>query len=193
MMREFGDGLRSVRPAVFVRRLLLFALISAGTCQPSRAAASAVPLAPIPLGSAERLQLDALVVQHQKIRSQLPADQRADLDRLTDRVRASLFGSPQRGNLFDTAKARIRAAAPGLSEAEARILTAYVLDGIAAGDRPAQSLAASRQTQEMQMSFNLQYLRLQSQMQSENRSFTAVSNVMKTKHDTVKNSINNIR
>ncbi len=44
-----------------------------------------------------------------------------------------------------------------------------------------------------QMSFNEQYLELQSQMQSENRSFTAVSNIMKTKHDTVKNSISNIR
>jgi hypothetical protein len=44
-----------------------------------------------------------------------------------------------------------------------------------------------------QMSFNLQYLQLQSQMQHENRSYTAVSNIMKTKHDTVKNSISNIR
>ena len=46
---------------------------------------------------------------------------------------------------------------------------------------------------EAQMSFNLQYLQLQSQMQSENRSYTAVSNIMKTKHDTVKNSISNVR
>jgi hypothetical protein len=46
---------------------------------------------------------------------------------------------------------------------------------------------------ETAMSFNLQYLQLQSQMQSENRSYTAVSNIMKTKHDTVKNSISNIR
>jgi len=43
------------------------------------------------------------------------------------------------------------------------------------------------------MSFNLQYLQLQSQMQREIRSYTSVSNVMKTKHDTVKNSIGNIR
>lgn len=47
--------------------------------------------------------------------------------------------------------------------------------------------------QELAMSFNLQYLQLQSQMQHENRSYTAVSNIMKTKHDTVKNSISNIR
>ena len=54
-------------------------------------------------------------------------------------------------------------------------------------------LAATKQMQETQMSFNLQYLQLQSQMQHENRSYTAISNIMKTKHDTVKNSISNIR
>jgi arginine decarboxylase-like protein len=54
-------------------------------------------------------------------------------------------------------------------------------------------LDAMKQMQEAQMSFNLQYLQLRSQMQNENRSYTAVSNIMKTKHDTVKNSISNIR
>lgn len=44
-----------------------------------------------------------------------------------------------------------------------------------------------------EMSFNLQYLQLQSQMQHENRSYTAISNIMKTKHDTVKNAISNVR
>jgi Ulp1 family protease len=60
-------------------------------------------------------------------------------------------------------------------------------------DGSADLLAATQEMQETQMSFNLQYLQLQSQMQHENRSYTAVSNIMKTKHDTVKNSINNIR
>ena len=54
-------------------------------------------------------------------------------------------------------------------------------------------LDATKLMQETQMSFNLQYLQLQSQMQHENRSYTAISNIMKTKHDTVKNSISNIR
>ena len=54
-------------------------------------------------------------------------------------------------------------------------------------------LNATKLMQETQMSFNLQYLQLQSQMQHENRSYTAVSNIMKTKHDTVKNSISNVR
>jgi hypothetical protein len=47
--------------------------------------------------------------------------------------------------------------------------------------------------QEMAQSFNLQYLQLQEKMQSENRSFSTVSNVMKTKHDTAKSSISNVR
>jgi septal ring factor EnvC (AmiA/AmiB activator) len=63
----------------------------------------------------------------------------------------------------------------------------------AGGSGQDQLLNATKQMQETQMSFNLQYLQLQSQMQHENRSYTAVSNIMKTKHDTVKNSISNIR
>jgi len=62
--------------------------------------------------------------------------------------------------------------------------------GAAAQDR---LLNATKQMQETQMSFNLQYLQLQAQMQHENRSYTAVSNIMKSKHDTVRNSISNVR
>jgi len=46
---------------------------------------------------------------------------------------------------------------------------------------------------DMSQSFNQQYLDLQKQMQDENRQFTMVSNIMKTKHDTAEKSINNIR
>jgi uncharacterized coiled-coil DUF342 family protein len=49
------------------------------------------------------------------------------------------------------------------------------------------------QMQEMSQSFNMQYLGLQQQMQDENRRFSLISNIMKNKHDTAKNSINNIR
>lgn len=52
---------------------------------------------------------------------------------------------------------------------------------------------AGEQTQETELSFNLQYLQLQSQMQNENRSYTAISNILKSKHESVKNSIANIR
>ena len=54
-------------------------------------------------------------------------------------------------------------------------------------------LNATKQMQEMQMSFNLQYLMLQNKISHENRQFTMVSNIMKNKHDTAKSSINNIR
>src|SRR6476646_2756074 len=57
----------------------------------------------------------------------------------------------------------------------------------------ADLLQATKNMQEAQMSFNLQYRQLQRQMQNENRTFTSVSNVLKTRHDTAKNSISNIR
>ena len=50
-----------------------------------------------------------------------------------------------------------------------------------------------QQMQEMNQSFNLQYLALQERMQDESRRFSLLSNIMKTKHDTAKNSISNLR
>lgn len=52
--------------------------------------------------------------------------------------------------------------------------------------------AAIAQLEQTQQSFNLQYLQLQIQMQNENRQYTTLSNILKTKHDTVKNSISNV-
>jgi hypothetical protein len=40
---------------------------------------------------------------------------------------------------------------------------------------------------------NLYYLRVQEEVNAQNRSFTAVSNVLKAQHDTVKTAIGNIR
>ncbi|OGQ92186.1 MAG: hypothetical protein A2289_02550 [Deltaproteobacteria bacterium RIFOXYA12_FULL_58_15] len=54
-------------------------------------------------------------------------------------------------------------------------------------------MSQMQQFQEMNQSFNMQYLGLQQQMQSDNRQYTSLSNIMKIKHDTVKASINNIR
>jgi hypothetical protein len=39
----------------------------------------------------------------------------------------------------------------------------------------------------------MQYLALQSKVQQESRRYTTLSNVLKTKHDTAKNSISNMR
>ena len=61
------------------------------------------------------------------------------------------------------------------------------------GNSQQDMLNQTKDMQEMMASFNLQYLQLQEKMQAENRSFTTVSNVMKTKHDTAKSSISNVR
>jgi hypothetical protein len=54
-------------------------------------------------------------------------------------------------------------------------------------------MSQMRSFQEMNMSFNMQYLALQEKMQADNRQFSTLSNIMKTKHDTAKNAINNVR
>ncbi|HEY3452294.1 MAG TPA: hypothetical protein VGK67_38470 [Myxococcales bacterium] len=44
-----------------------------------------------------------------------------------------------------------------------------------------------------QQASNMQFLTLQNQMQQENQKFSTLSNVIKVRHDTAKNSISNIR
>jgi hypothetical protein len=94
---------------------------------------------------------------------------------------------------LDRLQAQMNADFTALAGGYARLADAASAVSAASGDSQDALLAATKQMQETQMSFNLQYLQLQSQMQSENRSYTAISNIMKTKHDTVKNSISNIR
>jgi hypothetical protein len=69
-------------------------------------------------------------------------------------------------------------------------LTAEQLETVAGGLDP---LFATQSMEEMDQTFNLSYLQLQQNMQSDNRKFTTISNLMKTKHDTAKSAINNIR
>lgn len=69
-------------------------------------------------------------------------------------------------------------------------LTPQQLEAVAGGT---DLLTATQDMQEMNQSFNLQYLQLQQDMQQENRQFTLVSNIMKVKHDTAKAAINNVR
>lgn len=49
------------------------------------------------------------------------------------------------------------------------------------------------QTLAQSQGFNLYFLQLQEQIASENRAYTAMSNVLKARHDTVKNAIGNLR
>lgn len=61
------------------------------------------------------------------------------------------------------------------------------------GDASAALMAATKEMVKMNRSFNMQYLQLQQEMQADSRQFTLLSNIMKTKHDTAKNAINNVR
>jgi hypothetical protein len=137
-----------------------------------------------------------MIASYNRVRAQLSAPDREDLDKLLPPVRQELLAAPRRGPLLGSAMQVVNRRVPGLTAPEVEALAEYLLSGIAAasqGGGQAELLAATQQMQETQMSFNLQYLQLQSQMQHENRSYTAISNIMKTKHDTVKNSISNIR
>jgi hypothetical protein len=158
------------------------------------------------LSAADESTLSAMIAQHQKLRLRLPEEYRGELDHLTMLMRKRLFAALPRVNLLASATQMVKKIIPGLTPAEARSLAEYGLGGIAGGDSGGSAIGsatggsgqtellnATKQMQETQMSFNLQYLQLQSQMQSENRSYAAISNIMKTKHDTVKNSISNIR
>ena len=154
------------------------------------------------LSAADESRLSAMIAQHQRLRLRLPEGYRHELDRLTVLMRKQLFAALPRVNLLASAMKMVRKIIPGVTPAEARSLSEYGLGGIANGDAIGAAAGGSSQTelmnatkdmQETQMSFNLQYLQLQSQMQNENRSYTAISNIMKTKHDTVKNSISNVR
>jgi hypothetical protein len=64
--------------------------------------------------------------------------------------------------------------------------------GTSAPDGEGDVLEATRALQQEARTFNLQYLQLQENMQRESREFTALSNVMKVKHDSAKAAINNI-
>ncbi len=55
------------------------------------------------------------------------------------------------------------------------------------------SRQALREMQEMNLSFNIQYLRLQNKIQAENREFAMLFNIMKLKRDAAKSAIENVR
>jgi hypothetical protein len=61
------------------------------------------------------------------------------------------------------------------------------------GDASSQLMIATQEMQEMNQVFNLKYLQLQEKMQAENREYTALSNVMKAKQESAKNSLSNLK
>ncbi len=74
----------------------------------------------------------------------------------------------------------------------ARGVQALVGGGSAGGARDGQ-IDAMWEMQRENQAFNLEYLALQEAIQSENRNFTTVSNLLRARHETAKSAIANIR
>jgi len=149
---------------------------------------------------AEQAQFKDLMARHQRLRSQLPAASRQELERLAASVRTRLFTPLPRFDLLRSAAQIVSELMPELTPQELASVTEYALASIAAADSAAAgnpgSLSPANATQSMQetqMSFNLQYLKLSQAMQAEGRSYALISNILKAKHDTLKNSIGNVR
>ena len=65
--------------------------------------------------------------------------------------------------------------------------------GATAGGTDSASLLQQQEAMNQQsQSFNMMYLQLQDNMQRESREYETISNIMKVRHDTAKNAINNI-
>ncbi len=89
--------------------------------------------------------------------------------------------------------ARVRAAGFGPDPGTSAVGAAAAGAGAGTGTpSDGDVLAATRALQQESQTFNLQYLQLQESMQRESREFTALTNVMKVKHDSAKAAINNI-
>jgi len=54
-------------------------------------------------------------------------------------------------------------------------------------------MQVTQQMQQMQMSFNLQYLQLQENMQNDARQYTSLSSILKTKQDAAKAALANMK
>ena len=141
-----------------------------------------------------------LLVLHSSA-GQKPADapiainSRADVAKAMDQVQADLVALDKSHLAYQQAAEKVGEIYSNLSQKVQAVTRAA--DAVKPGRTDPKALdhlqEAIKHMQETQMSFNLQYLQLQNTMQNENRQYTMVSNIMKTKHDTVKNSISNIR
>jgi hypothetical protein len=96
------------------------------------------------------------------------------------------------GGTVLTAAVRGAAAGPGGKSVSGLAGHAGPLAAATAEGGADDLLAATRQLQAEARTYNLQYLQLQEGLQRESREFTALSNVMKVKHDTARTAIQNI-
>jgi len=103
------------------------------------------------------------------------------------------------GDIANGALAGLAAVAPVLPGGELIKMAANGLRGVSPGGSTGLGGARGEKLDEMwamqedNQIFNLQYMHLQQSMQSENRHFSTMSNLLKARHDTAKAAINNMR
>ncbi len=85
-----------------------------------------------------------------------------------------------------------RAEGPGVSGAPANVGAAALGGATGTGAPPGEQAGIESSLQQSE-DMNLYYLQIQEAVNAQNRSFTALSNVLKAEHDTVKTAIGNIR
>jgi hypothetical protein len=124
-----------------------------------------------------------------KFRAGLMPHDKAALDAIAVKLATLSPGrSPNRG--IETWSRQILHAAPSLTKDESDSLAVYALHALM-GD--SSLIGANQPKVGPQMSFNLQYLELQSAMQNLERQYQMVSMIMKTKAAVVRNIINSVR
>ena len=180
---------------VFTKPRLMFVALCVVCCVASNESSAYGAPHPRVTGAEAARRLQGLVERHRLLKAQLPVRQVSELDRLARRVKSGLFANLQAGRLFESAQTLVHEEMPGLPQAQSRALAWYCLNEIVSEGAAESADLQNRtmQMQETQMSFNLQYLQLQSQMQSENQNYTELSNIMKNMDDTEKNTVGNLK
>ncbi|GEL70749.1 MULTISPECIES: hypothetical protein [Myxococcus] len=103
-------------------------------------------------------------------------------------------GGPIVSAAVSSAKTVVSAVAPKTSGAGMPATADTGSAGAAAGNQEAWDLLEAQKVLAAEgQKFNMAYLQLQNEMQKESREHTAVSNIMKVRHDSAKAAINNIR
>lgn len=103
----------------------------------------------------------------------------------TDHAAAELSQLKACAKRLEALQAKVSAA---LGKRDSRV--AEIIESVATGVSLGVAAAKLRVVEK---STNSLLLKLQMQMQRENQIFTSVSNILKTRHDTVKNTIGNVR
>lgn len=114
---------------------------------------------------------------------------------------SGLVGGPLLSTAIDAARASLaQTSGQGTASggAGAMLASGQVKGGTTATDAAAggggtSEVEAMRQLQKEGAQQNLQYLQLQQEAQDQNRRFSTASNLLKSRHDTARSAINNLR